>query len=188
MAGAPVAIAFLRAVNVAGHGRLAMTDLARAVTSLGGTDAVTVLQTGNAVFRLPAGTAPDAFAAALADRLAADPGVATEVIVRLGKDWSATLAANPFPAVAAETPRKLVVMPLRNTPDAARVAALAAAIAGREEVAAVGTTLFAVYPDGVGRSKLTTALIEKTLGTRGTGRNFDTARKIETAALTLSAA
>ena len=85
-------------------------------------------------------------------------------------------------------PRKLVVMPLRNTPDAARVAALAAAIAGREEVAAVGTTLFAVYPDGVGRSKLTTALIEKTLGTRGTGRNFDTARKIETAALALNAA
>lgn len=41
-----------------------------------------------------------------------------------------------------------------------------------------GRTLYAVYPDGQGRSKLTTALIERTLQTRCTARNWNTVLKI----------
>jgi uncharacterized protein (DUF1697 family) len=35
-----------------------------------------------------------------------------------------------------------------------------------------------VYPDGIGASRLTTALIERTLGTAGTGRNWNTVLKL----------
>lgn len=35
------------------------------------------------------------------------------------------------------------------------------------------------YPDGVGRSKLTNAVIEKALGTRTTGRNWNTVLKLQ---------
>jgi uncharacterized protein (DUF1697 family) len=35
-----------------------------------------------------------------------------------------------------------------------------------------------VYPDGIGRSNLTGALIEKKLGTRGTARNWNTVLKL----------
>jgi uncharacterized protein (DUF1697 family) len=35
-----------------------------------------------------------------------------------------------------------------------------------------------VYPEGVGSSRLTTALIEKKLGTRGTARNWNTVLKL----------
>ena len=52
--------------------------------------------------------------------------------------------------------------------------ALRAAIVGREAIEAVGAHAYLVYPDGIGRSRLTTALIERTLGTRGTGRNWNT--------------
>ncbi len=39
--------------------------------------------------------------------------------------------------------------------------------------------LYIVYPDGIGRSRLTGTLIETKLGTRGTGRNWNTVVKLE---------
>jgi uncharacterized protein (DUF1697 family) len=41
-----------------------------------------------------------------------------------------------------------------------------------------GKQLYIVYPDGIGRSRLTNAIIEKTLGTSGTGRNWNTVLKL----------
>jgi hypothetical protein len=35
-----------------------------------------------------------------------------------------------------------------------------------------------VYPEGIGRSKLTSNLIEKKLGRRGTGRHWNTELKL----------
>ena len=61
---------------------------------------------------------------------------------------------------------------------AANVAALQKAIVGREVVRAKGRCAYIVYPDGIGRSKLTGALIEKKLGTRGTARNWNTVLKL----------
>ena len=61
---------------------------------------------------------------------------------------------------------------------AAQVSALQAAIKGREIVKARGKQAYFVYPDGVGRSKLTIQVIEKALGTRGTARNWNTVLKL----------
>jgi uncharacterized protein (DUF1697 family) len=66
--------------------------------------------------------------------------------------------------------------------DRAAVAALQSAIAGRETVRAKGREAYITYPDGMGRSKLTTALIEKHLGCRGTARNWNTVLKLAAAA------
>jgi uncharacterized protein (DUF1697 family) len=79
-------------------------------------------------------------------------------------------------------------MPLKAKADPARVEALRSAIRGREIVRAVGKQLYIVYPDGIGRSRLTVALIENKLGTRGTGRNWNTALKLAAAAAELSRA
>ena len=51
--------------------------------------------------------------------------------------------------------------------------ALQKAIVGREVVRAKGRCAYIVYPDGIGRSKLTTAIIEKKLGTRGTAQELE---------------
>jgi uncharacterized protein (DUF1697 family) len=45
-------------------------------------------------------------------------------------------------------------------------------------VRAKGRHAYIYYPDGVGRSKLTAALIEKHLGCRGTARNWNTVQKL----------
>ena len=64
--------------------------------------------------------------------------------------------------------------------------ALQQAIKGREVVRAKGRFAYIVYPDGIGRSKLTSALIEKMLGTRGTGRNWNTVLKLAALAAQMS--
>ena len=52
------------------------------------------------------------------------------------------------------------------------------AIKGREVVRTDGSHAYIVFPDGVGRSRLTHDLIERKLGTRGTGRNWNTVLKL----------
>lgn len=84
------------------------------------------------------------------------------------------IGANPFPEVAREAPSHLLVVLLPETPPASSVNALQAAIRDRERVQARGRTLYAVYPDGIGCSRLTGALMDAKLGMRGTGRNWNT--------------
>jgi uncharacterized protein (DUF1697 family) len=58
------------------------------------------------------------------------------------------------------------------------VEALRAATIGPEVVRADGRQLYIVYPNGLGRSRLTNTAIEKKLGTRGTGRNWNTVLRL----------
>ncbi len=88
------------------------------------------------------------------------------------------IAGSPFPEEADPDPGHPVVMFSRNRPAAARVEALRGAIRGREIVRTGGRQAYILYPDGIGRSRLTSALIETQLGTRGTGRNWNTVLKL----------
>ncbi|BBO33539.1 DUF1697 domain-containing protein [Lacipirellula parvula] len=170
-------IGFLRAVNVGGNSKIAMADLKALLVDLGFDDPRTLLQTGNLVFGA-AKTSAAKLETRLEQALTDEFGLATDVFVRTASEWSAAIAANPFPKAAADDPSHLVVMPLKKAPTKQAVGALQAAIAGRETVAAVGRELFLVYPDGIGRSKLTIKMIESKLDTRGTGRNWNTALKL----------
>ena len=70
-------------------------------------------------------------------------------------------------------------MCMKDRPDRANVQALESAIVGREIVRAGDRHLYIVFPDGIGTSRLTNALIEKKLGTRGTARNWNTVLKLD---------
>jgi uncharacterized protein (DUF1697 family) len=67
---------------------------------------------------------------------------------------------------------------LKDTPDRTAVTALQQAITGQEVVRVEGRQVYIVYPDGIGRSRLSNATIEKKLDTRGTGRNWNTILKL----------
>ncbi len=170
-------MALLRAVNLPGHQPVAMAGLRELPTGLGLADARTLLQSGNLVFR-SAGRAPAQLETLLEAEAEKRLGLRTDFFVRTAKEWQALVAANPFPAEAQDDPGHLLVVFLKDAPTPAAVEALRAAIVGRERVEAVGRQAYFVYPDGVGRSRLTTALIEKKLGTRGTGRNWNTVLKL----------
>lgn len=170
-------VALLRAVNVAGHGVVAMADLRGLLTRLGFSDVKSLLASGNLVLRTSGVSAADLerlFERETAARL----GLATDFFVRTAAEWKAIVACNPFPAQAESDPGRLVVALCKDAPSPQAVEALRRAITGPETVAALGRELYAVYPAGIGRSRLTTALVERTLGTRVTGRNWNTVLKL----------
>ena len=80
--------------------------------------------------------------------------------------------------LAEGDPSHLLVMFLKKEPDRDSVTALQKSIKGREIVKAKGRHAYIVYPDGVGRSRLTNTVIEKALGTSSTGRNWNTVLKL----------
>jgi uncharacterized protein (DUF1697 family) len=172
----PAQIALLRAVNVGGRS-IAMADLKAMFDALGFANVRTLLQSGNVVFE-----SGQKNGAALESLLEAETakrlGIACDYLVRSTAQWSALAAGNPFPDVARRDPGHLVLMPLKTAPSKQEVAALQAAITGRETVRAKGQALYIVYPDGQGRSKLTISVIEKKLNTRGTCRNWNTTLKL----------
>jgi uncharacterized protein (DUF1697 family) len=173
----PRLVGLLRAVNLGPHNRIAMRDLLGLVEGLGLTDGRTLLQSGNVVFRGDARTPAQlerAFEAAAKKTL----DLETHFFVRTAEEWRAAIAGNPFPKDATRRPGHLILMCLKDAPDRAAVTALEQAIKGREVVRASGRHAYFVYPDGMGRSRLTTAVIEKHLGTRGTARNWNTVLKL----------
>jgi uncharacterized protein (DUF1697 family) len=170
-------IAVLRAINLGAHNRIAMADLRAMLEKLGFEEPKTIVLSGNVVFR-GASASSEKVEALLEAASTKHLGVTTDYFVRTAKEWQAIIAANPFPAEAKNDPGHLVMMCLRDAPAPAAVKALQAAIKGRETVHAKGKSAYFVYPDGIGRSKLTIQMIEKAFGTRGTARNWNTVLKL----------
>ena len=173
----PTFVALLRAVNLGSHNKVSMADLRAFVEKLGGEDVKTVVQSGNLVFQRPAASTAK-LEAQLEAAAVKQLGLATDFFVRTGKEWERIIAANPFPREAKTDPSHLVMMTLRDEPAPGAVNELRAAIKGREQVRTNGREAYFTYPDGIGTSKLTIAIIEKKLGTRGTARNWNTVLKL----------
>ena len=172
-------VALLRAVNLGPHGKLPMAALRKLLADLGFDDVRTIVQTGNAVFE--ADGKADAIEAKIEGALAEQLGLKTIVMVRSVAKWRAAVEANPYPAMARDDPAHLVLLALKAKPDAGRLEDLRAAIKGNETVELNGAEAYLTYPDGIGESKLTPAVIERKLGVSGTARNWNTVLKIAAA-------
>jgi uncharacterized protein (DUF1697 family) len=163
--------ALLRAVNLGARNRLAMADLRRVVEEAGGEDVQTYVQSGNVVFRSPAGSA-------LLERSLTEGirglGVETVVMLRTAKQLGQLVANNPFVKAGAD-PAKLHVAFLAGRPDADGARRLRKGAFAPEELALATGAVYLHMPSGYGRAKLGNAFIEKELGVPATTRNWRTA-------------
>jgi len=170
-------VALLKAVNLVNHNRVTTPELCGLFESVGLREPRGLLASGNVLF-----TSKTADSQTLAEKLgrAAEKqlGLRTTFFVRSAPDWRGVVEGNPFTDQAKQNPGHLIVLTLAAAPSRDAASALTKAIAGREIVYVHGRTAYAVYPDGAGNSKLTTALIERKLGTLCTGRNWNTVLKI----------
>ncbi len=172
-----VQIALLRAVNVGGTGIVPMADLRAAIEKAGFKDVRSLLQSGNLVFDAGART-PAASEKKLETLCAKTFGLTNDIHVRTPKEFAAIIEANPFAKEARSDPAFVHVLFLRDAPPEAAYAALQAAIKGREIVRGGGRHAYMLYPDGMGHSKLTPAVLARHLGMPGTARNWNTVRKL----------
>ena len=154
-----------------------MAGLRDLLPQLGLADPRSLLQSGNLVFGATGRTGSQ-LERLLETEAEKRLALKTDFFVRTAKEWEGIVAHNPFRQEAARDPGHLVVMFLKDASSVNGVQALQQAIRGREVVAAAGKHLYIVYPDGIGRSRLTNAVIDRQLGTRGTGRNWNTVLKL----------
>jgi uncharacterized protein (DUF1697 family) len=168
-------VALLRAVNVGGR-KLPMAELRALCAELCWDDVATYIQSGNVVFTAP-GKA-EAIAARLEEAIEKRFGLDVPVIVRTAGEWAKLAASNPFAKAAEDEPNRLQLLVSKKAqkPDAAET--LMERAQGGERVEAAGGALWFHFPDGVGVSKLTPALIDKACGSPSTGRNYRTVLKL----------
>ena len=172
-----VQVALIRGVNVGGHRAVAMSDLRDLLAELGLKDARSMLQSGNLVFRCGAraGAGLERLLEAEAEKRL---GLRSDFLIRSTKEWRQVVARNPFRIEAERDPSHLVVMFLKAPVNAKDVTAVQAQMADCGRIRGDGREVYIVYPDGIGQSRLTNALLETKLGIRGTGRNWNTVLKI----------
>jgi uncharacterized protein (DUF1697 family) len=176
-------VALLRGINVGGRNKVAMADLRQVAESLGHTEVVTYIQSGNIIFTSPdsrANDLADALEQAIAERL----GVQPAVVVLSAPELAQVIADNPFPDEPSPKCLHAVFRREEMGPDAVAAVAEAQQRAGAkgspDEAVVVGRTLFLHTPDGLGRSELAAQLARSAAQAAGTARNWATVTRLMT--------
>ena len=134
-----------------------------------------VLATGNLVF---SSTKPESDIRQTLDNLVGSYGLTNTVFLRRPEHWTAVIRDNPLAAAAVERPNHLLVLFL-NEPVDAGLAADLGNYDGPEHLGFAGREVYIDYCEGVGRSRLTPAFLERKLGQPGTARNWNTIAKLQ---------
>lgn len=162
-------VALLRAVNLGSHKKVSMADLRELLAGLGYADVRTYLQSGNAVFTAPE-TRPERVAASVEERLAAELGLTTEVIMRTAEELQDVVERNPL---EVDDPAKSTVWFLLKPPPQDWLTGLDLDRFAPEEMRAGEREIYLRLPNGIGRAKLPVALGRR-LKTPATMRNWKT--------------
>jgi len=173
----PAVISLLRGVNVGGNRNIAMDALRELFESLGLHGAQTYIQSGNVVFHT-AERDLTAVTRRIEDGIEESFGFRPAVIVRTGGELRDIVTRNPFASREGLDGSKLLILFLSRDPGPETRERVLRLDAAPEEVRMIGRELYIYYPNGMARPKLPAALLEKTLGTPSTGRNWNTARKL----------
>jgi uncharacterized protein (DUF1697 family) len=155
-------IALLRAVNVGGTGKLAMSELKAMCEDLGFTSVKTYIASGNVVFE--SRKSESSIKAALEKRLESYAGKPVGVLVRSAAEIAEVLADNPFPKLA---PNRTVALFLDHAPAADTLKTVRGQ---KDEKIKLGRReIYIHYGDGMAATKLVVPA-----GKEGTARNMNT--------------
>jgi uncharacterized protein (DUF1697 family) len=174
-----VYVSMLRAVNVGGSSVIKMDALRAAYEAIGLQDVRTLLASGNVLFRSGLKDR-DKLILRIKQQLERRFDLKIDVILRTLAEVARIVDGGPVLSPRADN-SKLHVMFLASVPAAAAQTALLKWHKSKELKELVeprGPEIYLYYPDGVGRSKLSSAVIENKLDTAGTARNWNTLLKL----------
>jgi uncharacterized protein (DUF1697 family) len=183
----------LRGINNLGSKRVAMAELQELVTSLGHTNVMTYIQSGNVLFtpRLTdtrtAGRPDSAALAAELERAIADgTGVRARAVVLSREELARCVRDNPYPGQTDPKLLHAVFLPEAPGPGLAAWVADAEqqvrAKGSRDEARVLGRTVYLHTPDGYPRSELRRVLARvggpTSAPVAGTARNWATVSRL----------
>jgi uncharacterized protein (DUF1697 family) len=161
-------ISLLRGINVGGNKMIAMAELKTVYEKLGFKNVRTYLQSGNVLFESASGDA-SAIEKAIEKKFGHD----VTVLLREPADLKRIIESNPFLKKKAD-PSMLHVSFLSLPISKLTVTNLVVPSGESVEFLPGKEELFLYYPNGMGKSKFTNALLEKKLNARATTRNWNT--------------
>lgn len=171
-------IAFMRAINVAGHASVRMSDLRDAFTAAGCKGVRTYIQSGNVIFESPEENITAVFERVrvrLRDLLGAEPGV----LLRTVREVEGILRGAPFKSFETEPGIKLYVTFLSGKPRSKPRFPLLSSKEALEAIAMKNREVFIVSRRKKnGFYGFPNNFIEKELGVSATSRNWSTVTKI----------
>ena len=165
-------VVLLRAVNVGGTGTLPMAAFRAACEEAGLRNVSTYIASGNMVCSSTESptTLRDDVLRVVRDRFGL---LKNEPIVRTAEEWAEVVVRNPFANAVSERPKFLHVHFFHQPPSADAISGLTR-LAGTERLHLDGRQLYVDYAAGIGRSKLTPAVLDRWVRLPWTARNWNT--------------
>jgi uncharacterized protein (DUF1697 family) len=173
----PVMIAMLRGVNVGAANRMKMEDLRGICTSLKFRNPQTYVQSGNVIFTTEEKDLSKV-AKKLEDALEKKFGFRPAVVLRTTDELRKVVKQNPFAQCSGIEPGKLLVTFHVDDPGKEVRANVLAIKSDLEELHFIGRELYIYFPNGMGKTKLPLAAIQKLVKTPGTARNWNSVTKM----------
>jgi uncharacterized protein (DUF1697 family) len=172
----PQFVAFLRGINVGKAKRVPMADLRHLLAELGYTDVVTLLNSGNAVFRATKGTQAT-HEERITSGIRAQLKLEVPVIVKSANDLSAIVRENPLAKKASNHAHLLVAL-AHDRVGLSGLGAVESLVVPPEQFVVGEHAGYLHCAAGILNSKAGEALLRKA-GTSITTRNWATVLKLE---------
>ena len=165
-------ISFLRGINVGGHAKIKMKDLAELYESLGFKNVRTYLQSGNAVFE--SNSESDKISKKIETGIQKQFDLSVKVMIRTPEEIKRIIKNNPFLKRKAIDIERLHVVFLSEKPEPALIKDLKVNKKESEEFIISGSEIYLYFPEGMGTAKLQPGILEKKLNVAATARNWNT--------------
>jgi uncharacterized protein (DUF1697 family) len=167
-------ISFLRGVNMTGHNKIRMTELAQMYHDLGYPDAETFIQSGNVIFTAPGSGIESDIERSIEKSILERFGYNVPVMVRSVADLGNILSVNPFLSEEKFDPSRTAVILLTDKVTDQQLLKVANVNYPPDKFEVIGKEIFIFCPNGFGRTKLYTNFFENRMGVTGTARNWNT--------------
>ncbi len=174
----PTYISLLRGINVTGHRKISMQELRECYASLGFSQVVSYIQSGNVIF-----TSTDKSTKILQEKIQA--GIAKEfgyddvtVFVFTPKQLQYYIANNPFLKDKTVDVKRLHITFLSKKPLPHFIASLEKYKSEADQFLVQDNIIYLYCPNGYGRTKLSNNFFESKLKLKATTRNWNSANKL----------
>ena len=173
----PVYIALLRGINVGPHKRMKMEKLRASCEALGCEQVKTYIQSGNVVLQA-AKLSASSLAKRIQERIVADFGFSSDVILRTREELQKIVRGNPLLKEPGIDSSKLNIVFLSEAPAPSAVKRLEALTLAPDRVRVSGKEIYFYFPNGVSGSSLWKHNLDRLLSITGTMRNWNTVNKL----------
>ncbi|GMR20710.1 MAG: DUF1697 domain-containing protein [Gammaproteobacteria bacterium] len=167
----------LRGINISGQKKILMKDLKALYESMGFSNVVTYIQSGNVIFKTDASNVRQ-LVENIESNIMTEFGFDVPVIIRRPISIQGILRNNPFLESKKVDISKLHVTFLSDTVGPAVSNDLGKINSGKDEFVIKGKEIYLHCPGGYGKTKLNNNVIEKRLGVSATTRNWKTLNKL----------